>query len=166
MATKVAERSINDLKNLIKEVITQNRKEYHLLDLTSRRLDAIDAYFDSISLLSDFGKFTQFAEDLTPKIIISCILNSGNNLFTDIVYKDNFGRVRFDIEKLNRRVRNNEHQIISPIVIGVRLGFIDNKELENLNKLQSSGINDIQVIITSPGQVKNIIKKEYGGLPK
>ncbi len=153
--------------------ITVNEVEggeiYQINNFEDRKKYIIKLYFDLLLSLYPDVKSSQFAVDASPKIFVSAVLKSSANIFSDLVdIDDNYPY--FNIDKLISIVSKRGHQLLTDIYIGYRSGTFNEKNEYNLLKLNNMELKHrngfVNVYVMSPGEVKNKIIDELGGLMK
>ena len=148
-------------KGKINKVAENN---YCLVDLKLRRLDAVKNYFYIIMNTNSTVKASQFAVDMTPRIITSCLLEDNSSIFTRSLTLDANGDPMFDIDHLVKIIKNRGHKLKSDLLIGYRSGFLCQDNEKSLLDLDGKSLShkngEVSIKISSVGNVRNeMIKK-------
>ncbi len=146
--------------NKLIDTSTDKKIEFRLANLINRRKFAIKFYYDSLLNLYGAAKSSMLASDLSPRIIITSILNSANNLFSGIVSSRQNGEIYFDSDKLLERLDSNRTILQSDIYIGYRSKTLKELEEKNLFALNKHVIDksdgNFKILIVSPGQASKL----------
>lgn len=115
------------------------------------RLQRIKDSLKVLGYISGGAKQTSHLTDVTPKLIVLTVLESGNHIFSHLA-KDNNGIAVFNIESLKQVIKDYKNDIKGKIYIGRAQGFMDEIELE-INKLKDEKIENIEIIYDSPKKI-------------
>lgn len=109
-----------------------------------RAQDVINA----LPYLDGGAKNTTLLTDVSPKIIVLTAIDSGNNIFMNIVREEK-GNIIFDLEALDEVINEYADIIKTDIFIGVRQGFLNdiheqiNQYAENKNNVHVGTIKEM-----------------------
>lgn len=116
---------------------------------------------EALPLLSGGAKLTSHLTDVTPKLIILCVLDGGNHPFMNVMVERN-GQGELSIPALQQVITDYKSRFLDSIYIGRREGFMD-----ELDEPLSALSEDESVIYDSPNQVvaqlAGELSKHFGG---
>ncbi len=133
-------------------------KVYEMTDAAERRKERAAALFRSLAILRGGAKQAQFGTDIAPKILVLAGLTCGNPIFNHLFKDDNDGPV-FKIETFKEVIMDYADRITTPILIGIRSGYLKNEaDVRSLNGwyqvvVDSSDLNIAK--LDGPFQEKN-----------
>ncbi|MDT8782116.1 MAG: type I-B CRISPR-associated protein Cas7/Cst2/DevR [Candidatus Bathyarchaeota archaeon] len=113
-----------------------------------------------LSELSGGAKGATYLTDVAPRFVIASVLNCANHIFMDVV-KTNGTKPTLDTAVLNEIVKDYQNHFESPIYIGLRKGFFDEKEYEQISQMKeiNAGEKKISVIFGTPHQTLEKLAK-------
>lgn len=85
--------------------------------------------------------------DVTPKLIMLAVLNSGNNIFMDVMPHNKYENGLVNIDALYEMLEDYKDNLLSKVYIGKLAGFGTDKDKELEHFTAPDGVN---VVITSP----------------
>ena len=92
------------------------------------RIKRTQDIINALPYLSGGAKNTTHLTDVSPKILVLTAIDSGNNIFMNIVYEKN-NQMVFDIDALDEVINDYKEILKTDIYIGLRKGFLN--ELQN-----------------------------------
>ena len=107
--------------------------------------------------LTGGAKISDYLTDLTPKFIIAAVLSVANHIFMDVV-KASDGSTTVDSDILGEVVHDYHDRLLSPVFIGLRKGFFEDKEYDRMSAMQelplktSQGADKLDVKFGTPKQ--------------
>ena len=159
------------LKNKALEIVQDDpdMQVYQLINRENRLKETVKTYFDSLLNLNGGAKQSQFAVDLTPRIIITVGQKGADNPFRSILSSKN-GIIFIDTDKLTSIILERGHTFSSDVYIGYRKGTftsIMEKILYNCDGKEifptRSPDKSVKIHVVSPGEIKdrllNLIEK-------
>lgn len=135
--------------------LTQNGqlgRIYQLVNRNKERKERAAALFKALAVLRGGAKQAQFGTDIAPKVLILAGLNCGNPIFNHLFADDSDGPV-FKIETFKEVVRDYADRIATPVLLGIRAGYLRNDEdVRNLaGWYQVSKVSDDSLVTTIDG---------------
>lgn len=112
--------------------------------------DRAEALFKALSVLRGGAKQAQFGTDVSPKFMILAGMTCGNPIFNHI-FEDHDGGPSLNIETLKEIIKDYSDRISTPILIGIRSGYLKNED--EVNKLKGTEVNKCQIILGTPIEV-------------
>ncbi len=122
---------------------------YHLKD--NQRKVRASMVLRALAVLRHPAKEAQFATDIAPKLLILVGLTSGNLIFNDL-FEDNKNGPRIKIEMLREVIDDYANRMTTPVYIGLRTGYLEATNEEQLRMMFASNKAAHQVEITTPLQ--------------
>jgi CRISPR-associated protein Cst2 len=113
------------------------------------------ALFNALAVLRGGAKQAQFGTDVSPKVMILAGLTCGNPIFNCLFKDDQEGPV-LKVETFQEVIRDYADRIITPILLGVRSGYLKNEnEVKALNGTKISvgeGANkkEVEILVMTP----------------
>jgi CRISPR-associated autoregulator DevR family len=111
--------------------------------------------FKALSVLRGGAKQAQFGTDVSPKVLILAGLTCGNPIFNHL-FKDTPEGPVLKIETLEEIIKDYSDRIVTPVLIGIRSGYLQNESDVKLlnNKNPSVGENEnkreVKILVMSP----------------
>ena len=136
-----------------------NEEVYYLKDPSIKK-ERARALMNALVHLRGGAKLAAFAQDVTPKVIIFAGLDSGNLIFNHLFEDDpdkNAGPV-LKIDTLLEIQKDYADRLATPIYIGIRTGFLDPKNEEDLRALVQE---DSKFVLGSPVDVVKVFSENY-----
>jgi len=121
------------------------------------RMKRIKETLLSISELVGGAKTTNYLTDISPKFVITAVLNCANHIFMDVVTTQD-GKPILDTGTLSEIVKDYKDEFLSPIYIGLRKGFFDDAEYDRISKLSEIDVGDGEKIKVEFGTPKDCIE--------
>jgi CRISPR-associated protein Cst2 len=112
----------------------------------------------SISEMAGGAKTTNYLTDVSPKFIVTAVLNCANHIFMDVVTTKD-GRPILNIDALSEIVKDYKDKFLSPIYIGLRKGFFDDTEYDRISKLSEIDVGNGKKIKVEFGTPKGSIQR-------
>lgn len=153
-----AKKQISKFKEKVNAVLTdaQNKKatikEFTITLPEEERKRRIKETLLALSELTGGAKEGIYLTDVSPRFVISAVINCANHILMDVI-KTKESKPSLDITTLTEIVKDYKDSFLSPIYIGLRKGFFDDKEYEEVSKLNAidTGNNKkIEVIFGTP----------------
>ncbi len=109
---------------------------YEMVDAAKARKERASALFKALAVLHGGAKQAQFGTDVSPKVLILAGLNCGNPIFNNLFKDDAEGPV-LKIETLKEIIRDYADRITTPVLLGIRTGYLKNEsEVKALDKTE------------------------------
>ncbi len=111
--------------------------------------------FKALSVLRGGAKQAQFGTDVSPKVLILAGLTCGNPIFNHL-FKDSPEGPVLKIETLEEIINDYSDRIVTPVLIGIRSGYLQNEsEVKLLNKKmlpveQNENKRGTEILVMSP----------------
>ncbi len=116
------------------------------LDLKKKR---ISDTINTLKYLNGGAMQALHHTDVTPKLIMLAVLNSGNNIFMDVTPHNKYENGLVNIDALYEVLDDYKKDLLSTVYIGKLSGFGTDKDKELEHFTAPEGIN---FIITSPAK--------------
>jgi CRISPR-associated protein Cst2 len=151
---ELTEEQLKKLKKKPKQYYTQKKKlgtTYELVNAAEIRKQRATALLTSLAVLRGGAKQAAFGTDVAPKAIIMAGLTCGNPVFNNIFEDDSLkptsiGKsVVLKIDTLKEVITDYADRITTPVIIGIRTGFLKNEEDVRRELTEEKGF-----IITTP----------------
>lgn len=127
---------------------------YEMTDCQNARKERTTKLLEALSLLRGGAKQAAFGTDVAPKIMIVAGLSCGNPIFNNI-FTDDSDTINLHIETLKEIVRDYKERIRTPVIIGIRQGYLSNeREVRDLSKTDGE-----KFIVTTPIQAAQELGK-------
>ncbi len=126
--------------------------------------DRASALFKALAVLRGGAKQAQFGTDVSPKVLILAGLTCGNPIFNHLFKDDQEGPI-LKIETLKEIIRDYADRIVTPVLLGIRSGYLKNEsEIRALNETRVSigeGENkrEVEILVTTPVEAAQNIKQ-------
>jgi CRISPR-associated protein Cst2 len=134
--------------------VPKTGQKFQLKNLREKRNERVAAILNALVHLRGGARQAVFCTDVAPKSLIMCGLTCNNPIFNDL-YEDNTlpsstrGKdIRLKIDQLKEIIQDYSDRIVTPVIIGIRTGYIQN-ELD-IRALHEQTINGIKIIVTTP----------------
>ncbi|HOJ96562.1 MAG TPA: type I-B CRISPR-associated protein Cas7/Cst2/DevR [Methanospirillum sp.] len=119
-----------------------------------RIIDTISA----LKYLSGGAMQTLHHTDVTPKAIILCAINSGNNIFMDVFPHNNYEEGLINLDALTEVLTDYKEDLLTGIYIGWQSGFGSDKDKELQHYTAPDGVT---VTLSSPAQAIELFVNEF-----
>ena len=139
-----------------KKGLKNKEKQWILNDKT--RIKRTQDIINALPYLSGGAKNTTHLTDVSPKILVLTAIDSGNNIFMNIVYEKN-NQIVFDIDALDDVINDYEEILKTDVYIGLRKGFLN--ELQNEIIKYKKSKSNVHV-----GSIKEMTDKFSNEIPK
>ncbi|CAG0995958.1 hypothetical protein METP2_02916 [Methanosarcinales archaeon] len=126
--------------------------------------DRASALLKALAVLRGGAKQAQFGTDVSPKVLILAGLTCGNPIFNHLFKDDQEGPI-LKIETLKEIIRDYADRIVTPVLLGIRSGYLKNEsEIKALNETRVSigeGENkrEVEILVTTPVEAAQNIKQ-------
>lgn len=113
------------------------------------------ALFKALALLRGGAKQAQFGTDVSPKVIVLAGLTCGNPIFNHLFKDEQEGPI-LKIDTFNEIVKDYADRIITPVLIGVRSGYLKNeidvKALDKKKVVKEEGKKkyEVEILVMTP----------------
>lgn len=113
------------------------------------------ALFNALAVLRGGAKQAQFGTDIAPKALILAGTTSGNPIFNHLFEDDGYGP-SLKIETLTEIISDYSDRITTPVIIGIRSGYLKNEDdlkkkyVDKEGKSQDFKINNVEILLTTP----------------
>lgn len=144
---------LNDATNIGAVVDLQNASITMLADERKRR---IRETLLSLSDLTGGAKTANYLTDVTPRFIITAAISCANHIFMDVITTKDRKPV-LDTDTLTEIVKDYRNNFLSPIFIGLRNGFFDEKEYNKVSQIRK--LEEISVKFGTPKEAINELVK-------
>jgi CRISPR-associated protein Cst2 len=106
------------------------------------RTKRVSTLVRAIGELEGGAKLTLHYTDVTPALIVSAVIKSGNNPFARIMRADSRGNPEFSLDALQEILHVYKDQILCDVFIGWARGYLDEQraKVEALNHGETSGV--------------------------
>ena len=126
---------------------------YETANAVQQRKEITTAILKSLAVLRGGAKQERFGTDVAPKILIIAGLTTGNPIFNTLFEDDNNGTnrgktVSIDVEALRQIVDDYADRIVTPVLIGIRAGFLKNED--KVKELHDTEIEGVKLIVMTP----------------
>ena len=135
----------------------KNKDGQWILD-DETRIKRTQNIINALPYLSGGAKNTTHLTDVSPKIVVLAAIESGNNIFMNIIYEKN-NQIVFDIEALDEVINDYKDILKTDVYIGLRRGFLE----EIKNDIIEYGKSKSNVHV---GSIKEITDKFSNEIPK
>ncbi len=132
----------------------QTETDYRLPQ-TERAKRAIEAV-SVLPFINGGAKSALHLTDVTPKLLVLAILNSGNHIFMNLAKNDN-GQPKFNSHALEQVLRDYADYLATDIYIARRVGFMDEME-EELSALNEKAFGTKKVIYNMEGSFNKTVE--------
>ena len=132
----------------------KNREGQWILD-DETRVKRTQDVINSLPYLSGGAKNTTHLTDVSPKILVLTAIDSGNNIFMNIVYEKN-NHIVFDIDALDDVINDYNDILKTDVYIGLRKGFLN----EIQNEIKEYGENRPNIHVGSIKEMADDFSKE------
>ena len=157
---KTGQRHLNDKliqkhrDSIEKSGATKQENSYCLpkKDREKRAIETITA----LPFISGGAKSALHLTDVTPKLLVLVILNSGNHIFMNLAQNEN-GKPSFNIGALEQVLVDYAEYLATDIYIARRVGFMDELEVE-LASLNEKAFGTKKVIYNTDGSFNKTVK--------
>jgi len=156
---KTGQRHLNDKliekhkSSIEKSGATKTEHDYRLPQ-TERAKRATETV-SVLPFISGGAKSTLHLTDVTPKLLVLAILNSGNHIFMNLAKNDN-GQPTFNIHALEQVLTDYAEYLATDIYIARRVGFMDESE-EELSALNGKVFGAKKVIYNTEGSFNKTV---------
>lgn len=122
------------------------------------------ALFKSLAHLRGGAKQAQFGTDVSPKVMVLAGLTCGNPIFNHLFKDDQEGPI-LKIETFKEIIRDYADRIVTPVLLGVRSGYLKNEsEIKALNGTKISigeGENkkEVEILVMTPVEAARKIEQ-------
>jgi CRISPR-associated protein Cst2 len=129
--------------------------KYELANAGQIRKERATALLKSLALLRGGAKQAAFGTDVSPKVLIMAGMICGNpifnTLFEDNSNNPNVGKnVVLNIETLKEIITDYKDRICTPVIIGIRTGYMQNEtKIRELDETEVNG-SGIKIVVTTP----------------
>jgi CRISPR-associated protein Cst2 len=144
---------LTDAKN--KKATIHNSKI--TLPLTERKKRIRETLL-ALSKLTGGAKGATYLTDVSPRFIITGVLNCANHIFMDVI-KTKDTEPSLDIGTLTEIVKDYKDNFLSPIYIGLRRGFFGGEEYKKVSELKEINVRNNKKIKVEFGTPREAIKK-------
>jgi len=134
------------------------RGKYGKVNLEVYKQEIVYELLNALSRLRGGAKATQFGVDIAPKAMIIAGLASKNPFLNNLFTTDERGNPELHIDLLKELIKDYSTRITTKVYIGIRKGYLKNEG--DILKLNSTIIDEIELIITTPNQIAEKIKTE------
>lgn len=134
------------------------RVKYSKVNLQDYRQEIVYELLNALSMLRGGAKATQFGVDIAPKAMIIAGLTSKNPFLNNLFTTDEKGNPELHLDLLKELIKDYSTRITTKVYIGIRKGYLNNEE--DILKLHSTKIDEIELIVTTPNQIASQIKTE------
>lgn len=135
----------------------KNKDTQWILD-DETRIKRTQDIINALPYLSGGAKNTTHLTDVSPKIVVLAAIDSGNNIFMNIVYEED-KQIKFDIDALDEVINDYEDILKTEVYIGLRKGFLN----EIQKDIRQYGKTNPKVHV---GSIKEITEKFSNEIPK
>jgi CRISPR-associated protein Cst2 len=142
-------------KNVRFDAIKKFGSIYELTNAAQIRKERATALLKSLVVLRGGAKQAAFGTDVSPKVIIMAGMTCGNpifnTLFEDNSINPNMGKnVVLNIEALKEVITDYKDRICTPVIIGIRTGYMQNEpKIRELDGMEVNG-SGIKLVVTTP----------------
>jgi CRISPR-associated protein Cst2 len=148
------EKSIEKHKNAIAESKAVKKENYYQLPKGERVKRATETVA-VLPFISGGAKSALHLTDVTPKLLVLAILNSGNHIFMNLAKNDK-GKPTFNTKALEQVLSDYSDYLATDIFIARREGFMD--ELDStLSSLNGKKFGDRKIIYNSEGSFNKTV---------
>jgi len=118
--------------------------------------------------LSGGAKLTNYLTDVTPRLLITAVINCANHIFMDVVgpinSKENEKGFGIHWETLEQVIEDYRERFLSPLYIGFRKGFLDQSDEKTIVEHKPFGEDEkaVQVVSGSPKEVMQKLIERIG----
>lgn len=155
---EVIEPTEGNIKMLKLNKVEVSKVKYAKVNLDEYRKNTVYELLNALSMLRGGAKATQFGVDIAPKAMVTAGLASKNPFLNNLFTTDEKGNPKLHIELLKELIQDYHSRITTKVYIGIRKGYLYNEEA--ILKLNSIKIDEIEIIVTTPNQIAEQIKKE------
>jgi CRISPR-associated autoregulator DevR family len=109
--------------------LTQNGKAgsvYRMVDVGAIRKQRAGVLLKALAVLRGGANQAQFGTDIAPKVLLLAGLTCGNPVFNHL-FEDSDRGPKLKIEPLKEILRDYADRIVSPVLIGIRSGYLANE---------------------------------------
>lgn len=158
------EKQIAKFKERVKTILTDaENKKATIGDSTltlpeAERKKRIKESLKALSELTGGAKEGIYLTDVSPRFVISAVLNCANHIFMDVI-KTKDTKPSLDIATLTEITKDYKDNFLSPIYIGLRKRFFDDKEYEEISKLTKIDVGNSEKIDVEFGTPREAIEK-------
>jgi CRISPR-associated autoregulator DevR family len=142
------------------QALTQNGRlgrAYRMVDIGRVRRERAGVLFKALAVLRGGANQAQFGTDIAPKVLVLAGLTCGNPIFNHL-FEDSDQGPKLKIEAFKEIIRDYASRIVTPVLIGMRSGYVGNeadvRALRGWWKLkregQSSGAAGLEGPSTTP----------------
>ncbi len=150
----------------ITEFSSEPNKIFQLNNLSDRKIQACESYFDMIFNTYPDVKISQFATDISPRLLVSAILEDASGLISNTVKFESDGDLVFNIEHIKNVIAKRGHKLKSDLYVGYRSGLFGEKGEQDLlsfdGKLLEHKNGSLEMHVTSPGDVRDKLLQQIG----
>lgn len=111
------------------------------------------ALFNALAVLRGGAKQAQFGTDIAPKALILAGTTSGNPIFNHLFEDDGYGP-SLKIETLKEIISDYSDRIATPVIIGVRSGYLKNEDAVKKEfideKNNPKAVSGVKILIMTP----------------
>jgi CRISPR-associated autoregulator DevR family len=149
------------IKNVTKEEaykkLSDNGKSgniYQIVDEVKPTVkERASALFNALAVLRGGAKQAQFGTDIAPKALILAGTTSGNPIFNHL-FKDEGDGPSLKIETLKEIISDYSDRIVTPVIIGIRSGYLKNEEKVKKEFFDENNnpkpINGVKILVMTP----------------
>jgi CRISPR/Cas system-associated protein Cas7 (RAMP superfamily) len=111
------------------QALTQNGRlgrVYRMVDIGRVRKDRAGVLLTALAVLRGGANQAQFGTDIAPKVLVLAGLTCGNPIFNHL-FEDSDQGPKLKIEAFKEIIRDYASRIITPVLIGIRSGYLGNE---------------------------------------
>jgi len=149
------EKLVKKHKDSIEKSGATEKENSYCLPRTEREKRATET-IAVLPFISGGAKSALHLTDVTPKLLVLVILNSGNNIFMNLAKNDN-GKPSFSIAALEQVLTDYAEYLATDIYIARRVGFMDELE-EELSALNGQEFGAKKVIYNTEGSFNKTVE--------
>lgn len=133
--------------------ISDDGKSGKIYQLTDTKIpnvkDRASALLNALAVLRGGAKQAQFGTDIAPKALIVAGITCGNPIFNHLFIDDGDAPI-LKVETLKEIVKDYSDRITTPVIIGIRAGYLKNEEEIRELQVDTENYDGVKILVMTP----------------